>query len=158
MGIHIYQLTFILKRNKFHIPNDVEWNDLLGNVDTQYSSVDIEWDGIGDLGFNAGGNLKETGTQHWNVPNSGGMDTHGFTALPARYRMETGTFLNLGVNSYFWSAQANCSFYGVYRKLSYNNSTVYKNIFSKTKAISIRCVKDNQNSFQKGSIIPPCLT
>ena len=40
----------------------------------------------------AGGKLKETDTTHWNAPNTGATDTHGFKALPAGERRPNGEF------------------------------------------------------------------
>src|SRR5690554_404167 len=48
----------------WHLPSDAEWTEL-----TDYLTSD------------AGGKLKETGTTHWNSPNSRATNETGFTAL-----------------------------------------------------------------------------
>jgi hypothetical protein len=40
----------------------------------------------------AGGKLKETGTSHWESPNTGATNESGFTALPSGYRNFAGAF------------------------------------------------------------------
>ncbi|MCD4736058.1 MAG: T9SS type A sorting domain-containing protein [Bacteroidales bacterium] len=54
----------------WHIPTDHEWKVLEGTVDSQYGVGDPEWNGELWRGFDAGGNLKETVTIHWNSPNT----------------------------------------------------------------------------------------
>src|SRR5574344_393885 len=71
----------------WHLPSDAEWTELT-NYLTSY----------------AGGKLKETGTTHWNSPNTGATNETGFTALPGGYRNFSGTFLDIGNYGYWWSA------------------------------------------------------
>ncbi len=51
----------------WHIPSDAEWSTL---------SAYLGGDSI------AGGKLKESGTSHWNIPNTGATNVSGFSALP----------------------------------------------------------------------------
>ncbi|MBN1340443.1 MAG: PKD domain-containing protein [Bacteroidales bacterium] len=70
----------------WHIPTDIEWKKLEGAADSQYSYPDPEWDQTGWRGYDAGGNLKETGTDHWDNPNTGATNLTTFTALPGGFR------------------------------------------------------------------------
>ncbi|HOW24689.1 MAG TPA: FISUMP domain-containing protein [Bacteroidales bacterium] len=64
-----------------------------------------QWDLIAFRGFDAGGNLKEVGTTHWNEPNTGATNSSGFTGLPGGSRFsDDGSFYNLGEGGYFWSS------------------------------------------------------
>src|SRR5574344_844768 len=65
----------------WHLPSDAEWTEL-----TDY---------LGGASV-AGGKLKETGTTHWNSPNTGATNETGFTALPGCYRYGDGTFGYVG--------------------------------------------------------------
>jgi len=72
----------------WHIPDNTEWDELidhLGGINT------------------AGGKLKETGTGHWNVPNTGATNESGFTALPGGIMDLTGDFFELGNQGAWWS-------------------------------------------------------
>ena len=65
----------------WHLPSDEEWTEL-----TYYLGGESV----------AGGKLKETGTTHWNSPNTGATNETGFTALPGGYRGIYGNFGNIG--------------------------------------------------------------
>ena len=69
----------------WHIASDAEWKTLEGTVDSQFPVGNAEWDKFGWRGHDAGYNLKETGTNHWNAY-AGATDKFGFTALPGGYR------------------------------------------------------------------------
>ncbi|MDD5694309.1 MAG: FISUMP domain-containing protein [Bacteroidales bacterium] len=79
----------------WHIPTDNEWKILEGTVDSQYPVGDPEWELTGWRGFDAGGNLKETGFTHWLSPNTGANNSSGFTCLPGG-SSEDGAFYSLG--------------------------------------------------------------
>jgi uncharacterized protein (TIGR02145 family) len=76
----------------WHLPSDAEWTEL------------IDYLGGGEV---AGGKLKETGTTHWESPNTGATNETGFTALPGGFRNYDGNFLNIGYNGLWWSATEN---------------------------------------------------
>jgi hypothetical protein len=50
--------------------------------------------------------MKEAGTVHWDSPNTGANNSSGFTGLGSGIRFSTGSFYNLLISSYFWSAAA----------------------------------------------------
>ena len=116
----------------WHVPTDDEWQilvDYLGG-----SSV-------------AGGKMKETGTEHWNSPNTGATNESGFTALPGGYR-GSGYYGGMGnYGGYFWSSTGYDSGYAWYRELSYDSSEVGRSYYyyyygSKRDGFSVRCVRD----------------
>jgi len=109
----------------FHMPSDDEWMILI--------------DYLGGNGV-AGRKMKETGIIHWNSPNTGATNESGFTALPAGYYSYTNEFM--GMYGYFWSNSTNginVSFW----QLAYNNSNAYNGQASKTFAMSVRCINNN---------------
>ncbi|MCB0685764.1 MAG: fibrobacter succinogenes major paralogous domain-containing protein [Saprospiraceae bacterium] len=73
----------------WHIPSSSDWNTLFNAVGGSSQ---------------AGGRLKESGLNHWNSPNYGATNSSGYTALPAGERFaSTGSFLNIGIYSRWWS-------------------------------------------------------
>lgn len=91
----------------------------------------------------AGGKLKETGTTHWNSPNTGADNSTGFTALPAGRREYTdGSFINTGFNGFWWTSSAYNPDYSWYRQINYDGAIVNPANFHKQYGFAIRCVKD----------------
>lgn len=127
----------------WHIPTDYEWKVLEGTVDSQYSVGDPEWNGELWRGFDAGGNLKETGTIHWNSPNTGATNEIGFTALPGGYLVSsTGSFYSDNVMGYFW-ASTEIDDQGAWTRLfTWNEAGVYRCGNYKHAGNSVRCIKD----------------
>jgi uncharacterized protein (TIGR02145 family) len=111
------------------LPSDAEWTEL-----TNY---------LGGTNV-AGGNLKETGTTHWNTPNRGATNETGFTALPGGYRNNDGTFYSIGYNGYWWSATEYDATTAWYRSMNYHHSNVNRSYYYSNKevGISVRCVRD----------------
>jgi uncharacterized protein (TIGR02145 family) len=90
----------------------------------------------------AGGKLKETGTTHWNNPNTGATNETGFTALPGGGRNIDGAFVNLGSNGYWWSSTEHNTSNAYHRSITYGNHNVYTNNNPKKKGYSVRCIKN----------------
>ena len=111
----------------WHLPNDIEWTtliDFLGGEDV------------------AGGKMKETGTTHWNSPNTGATNSSGFTALPGGYRSTNGGFYDRGSFGIWWSATEYSSASAWDRKLGYDTDGVDRDGRSKEDGFSVRCVRD----------------
>jgi uncharacterized protein (TIGR02145 family) len=111
----------------WHLPSDDEWTtliDFLGGEDV------------------AGGKMKETGTTHWNSPNTGATNSSGFTALPGGYRNTSGGFYGKGYDGYWWSATGYSSTDAWSRRLYYDNDGVARLTYSKEDGFSVRCVRD----------------
>ncbi len=111
----------------WHLPTDDEWvtlTDYLGGVNV------------------AGGKMKETGTAHWNSENIGATNSSGFTALAGGYRHNNGSFLDMGIDAYFWSATEYDGSDAWIRCLYYYSAVVYRSTSYKSYGYSVRCVKD----------------
>ncbi len=112
--------------------------------------TDSDWDVLteflGGLSV-AGGKLKDTGTSHWDSPNSGATDETGFSALPGGYRYGqfwgTGVYYEMGLNGYWWSATECTDTHAWTRTVHAGNTKVYRSFFTKNKGFSVRCIKDN---------------
>jgi len=126
----------------WHLPSDEEWKILEGEVDSYFGYPDLEWDSIGWRGTDAGGNLKETGTTHWNSPNTGASNSSGFTTLPGGYRIGHGDFVNVGDDSDFWSSTEYDNIFVWYRRLHNYNSDVNRGYYYKDWGLSVRCLED----------------
>jgi uncharacterized protein (TIGR02145 family) len=107
--------------------------------------TDADWTQLTDLlkgESAAGGKLKETGTLHWNSPNTAATNETGFTALPGGLRLTKGKFEFLGLYSIWWSSTSNTSRNAWCRLLNYENSLVYRFDDDKRTGLSVRCVRD----------------
>lgn len=111
----------------WHLPSEAEWTEL-----TNY---------LGGTGV-AGGKLKETGTTHWNTPNTGATNETGFTALPGGYRDYGGAFYGFGSYGFWWSATGNDATDAWSCFVNFSNGLVIILGNSKEVGISVRCVRD----------------
>ena len=112
----------------WHVPTDDEWQTLV--------------DYLGGSSI-AGGKMKETGTEHWNSPNTGATNESGFTALPGGYRGSgNGNDYGMGGYGHFWSSTEGGSGLAWNRILSYYGSGVYRGGSGKQSGFSVRCLRD----------------
>jgi uncharacterized protein (TIGR02145 family) len=112
----------------WHIPSDEEWNTLI-----DYLGGDSV----------AGGKMKETGTTHWESPNTGATNESGFSALPGGSRRgPNGQFQHLCLLTRFWSSTEETSNNAWFRMLDNEYSRVIRQEYDKHYGFSIRCVKD----------------
>ena len=109
----------------WHVPTDTEWTVL-----TDY------------LGGLAGGRLKETGTAHWNDPNTDAINDSKFTALPGSLRDYAGIFYGIGYDGNWWSATEYDVGNAWYRYVSYGSSHGYRSYDYKESGFSVRCLRD----------------
>jgi uncharacterized protein (TIGR02145 family) len=94
----------------WHMPTDDEWTTLI--------------DYLGGVNV-AGGKLKETGTDHWNSPNTGATNEIGFTALAGGLRDYEGQFVFINDRAPLWSSTQNGIYGSWMRRLTYNDAAVY---------------------------------
>jgi len=111
----------------WHEPSDADWTEL-----TDY---------LGGEGV-AGGKLKETGTTHWDSPNTGATNETGFSALPGGYRTFYGSFDLIGLYGYWWSAAEYDAALAWDRDIYSGNAYVDRDSYGKEIGGSVRCVRD----------------
>lgn len=112
----------------WHLPSDAEWTTLT----TEFGGISV-----------AGGKLKETGTTHWNSPNTGATNESGFSALPGGYRVgDVGTFDNAGNYGSWWSATEFGAADAWLRYLNSNNAEVLHVFNKKSAGVSVRCLRN----------------
>jgi uncharacterized protein (TIGR02145 family) len=127
----------------WHIPTDHEWKILEGTVDSYYGVGDPIWNNVEWRGSDVGGNLKETGTSHWNEPNAGATNSSGFTALPGGYRSTGNTFYNQGHDGLYWTSSQYNESYAYGRLIIYYDDRVARYYdYIKEYGFSVRCVQD----------------
>ncbi len=113
----------------WHVPTYNEWYTLISYLGGQ----DV-----------AGGKLKETGTSHWGIPNSGATNETGFTALPGGDRLDFGgSFARIGDSGSWGSASEGSLGNNVF---SYVMGSIGDGLYiygsSKEAGMSVRCVRD----------------
>ena len=113
----------------WHVPTDENWTEL-----AEY---------LGGLN-NAGGELKETGSLHWDTPNEGATNSTNFTGLPGGFRSNSnGAFVNYGISGAWWSSTEDYSTFAWNRSIwnSSGNLFKYSNL-DKSVGLSVRCICD----------------
>jgi uncharacterized protein (TIGR02145 family) len=112
----------------WHIPTDEELTTLINNLGGAII---------------AGGKLKEAGTSHWSIPNTGATNTSGFTALPAGFRSYVdGSFQYVGVFSHWWTSTQTSETQAWNLGLFNIDASANHSASEKKLGFSIRCVKD----------------
>ena len=111
----------------WHVPSDLE----LESLKTYLGGEAV-----------AGGKLKETGTSHWQTPNTDATDEVGFKALPGGYRLPNGQFHSMGISYYIWSSSVDNLTLGWGQGLKYNDAIMLRGGYYYADGVSIRCVKD----------------
>ncbi len=119
----------------WHIPTDYEWKQL----EIALGMSQGEAGNSGWRGTNEGGKMKETGTSHWNTPNTGATNESGLTALPGGTSL--GNFFGaIGEANNFISSSGTTANSKWFRHLSYNSEQVYRSTESKLYSRSVRCI------------------
>ena len=119
----------------WHIPSDQEWNTLEQSLGMD--PLDIEKKRFRYSG-EVGKKLRSSfGWYH----QRNGNDMSGFHALPAGYRARGGNYLYEGSYTAFWTSNSTET-QAWYRGLYYFNAGVYRDLFYKSGAFSVRCVKN----------------
>jgi len=125
----------------WHIPTDVEWNELHGAIDSLFSIKDEAFTKWGLNGYNAG--LKLKSDHGWNNGNNGN-DPYGFAALPAGYTWFD-KFLPLGYSARFYSTGYSIQFgitYPHYRDIKFSTDRIRNGGTDRRNAHSVRCIRD----------------
>lgn len=122
----------------FHVPTDLEWQVLEGAADSLLEIGSTAWNANGWRGNDAGGNLKQTGTELWEPPNTGATNAVGFTTVPAGYFVQ-GDFWGPGYKTYLWSSNVAGKYY---RNMDWNQAGIQRNTGGTGTGFSVRCIKD----------------
>lgn len=104
-----------------------------------------DWETLGKyLGGDsvAGKALKETGITNWRSPNSGAINSSGFTGLPGGFRNHAGSYTDLKYYGYWWSVTEYDTTYAWFHYLGYDYYYLGSNINGKEIGYSVRCIKD----------------
>ena len=118
----------------WHIPSDAELMILLAF---------LGGDSI------AGGKMKETGTLHWQSPNTGATNSSGFTAIPGGWRRSPNSgpedFVSIGQDGMWWFSPLQY-LNGVYLNIWYGSKNVIEMITGSgdgmKSGFSVRCLRD----------------
>ena len=112
----------------WHVPSDGEWTTL----ENVLGGSDI-----------AGGKMKETGSTHWESPNTNATNSSGFKGLPGGCRNFDGWCNSIGATGSWWSATQGSAKSSYQRLLYYPSSDLFSYPqFPKTYGFSVRCIKD----------------
>lgn len=126
----------------WHVPSDNEWNQLVEFLDPQANTTVV-----GPQSQTAGGLMKsvgdlESGTGLWYSPNTGAINSSGFSGLPNGYRLYDGYFYGCGHIGNWWSSSPTNTNYAKFRQLLYTNGKVTRADYNVRSGISVRCLKD----------------
>ena len=121
----------------WHLPMNEEWDKLYRYAD---GTIGIESPYYSKT---AGKYLKaKNGWNDYEGKSGNGEDKFGFAALPGGNGYSDGSFLNVGNEGYWWSAEEYVA-YGAYNHyMSDNNEGAYWDDYSKLTLFSVRCVQD----------------
>ncbi|HOY32522.1 MAG TPA: FISUMP domain-containing protein [Bacteroidales bacterium] len=125
----------------WHVPGEHEWNIMEKYLD---SAVDTTATGLS--GTDIGGKLKEAGTAHWTSPNTGAVNSSGFSAIPGGYRYIYASYTDIGNYGYWWTADEYDVSGAWDRLLSYDNTQIYRYYHDKMlSGFSIRCICNKES-------------
>jgi uncharacterized protein (TIGR02145 family) len=121
----------------WHVPTDTEWHTLALTLDVNAQLISGVESSI------AGGKLKETGTTHWNSPNTGATNETGFTALPGGVRYQGGgAFGSIGLFGNWYTSTEYDATTVWSRSMSYNNVNITRSSLGMKNGFSVRCLKN----------------
>ncbi len=92
-----------------------------------------------------GGDLKETGTNHWDSPNTGAKDNFGFSGFGGGAYTSLSGFFSLNKIGTFWSStiyDPGINFYGYILPLENSTSQVILMPYEKNAKCSVRLIKN----------------
>lgn len=121
----------------WHLPSDQEWKQLEMNLGMdQYEVNGSRWRGTDE-----GSKLKESGSEHWNCPNTVASNESGFSALPGGFCYSLSLFEGIGIRTFFWTSSSTY-LDGWYRSVNCEIEAIYRDTQDKKFGFSVRCVKD----------------
>ena len=120
----------------WHVPNDNEWNQLIGFLDPSYNSTVT-----GDQS-NAGWKMKNSDLQYWVESQPIVDNSSGFSALPGGFRAIDGYYDPIGGHGAWWSSSLSSLNSAWTRDLYFDNTNIYRYTYDLKGAMSIRCIRD----------------
>lgn len=91
----------------------------------------------------AGKMLKSASSWSDNDGSKGnGLDTYGFSAIPAGFRGDEGKFFDTDDYASFWSATEDNSYYAYYMNLDFDSESANLYNSNKSNSSSVRCLRD----------------
>ncbi len=88
----------------------------------------------------AGGKMKETGTEHWQSPNTGATNESGFTGLPGG--VGGGIYMYINTSGTWWISTESDDTHSWRFRLHYTSEGISRTTWSKDAAYSVRCIKN----------------
>ena len=136
----------------WHVPTDAEWTIMIQSlVPNEVLSVTLG----SSESTSAGTVMKSTTTNTLATAGSGlgwdpatptgpgGNNASGFSGLPGGVRINSGNFVYIRSQAYFWSAiETSDNSRAWYRDLNLNDGRVYRSNLNKSFGASVRCLKD----------------
>ena len=102
------------------------------------------------MATNVGGKLKETGTSHWNSPNTNATDQYGLSLLPGGF-IPIGVFFNINISGYYWTKSPSQNY--IWKFNYYDGNADGSESYHTNKGCSIRMVRDSLSGYVPGEII-----
>jgi uncharacterized protein (TIGR02145 family) len=120
----------------WHVPTDSDWNKLVQFVDPLYADTTA----FNTQSTTAGDKLKKKDAL-WTT--NTGTDDVLFSALPGGYVSGGGSFRNIRVDAFFWSATEPVNYNAWFRYLNANDGNVMRYLgYSIRNGASVRCLRD----------------
>lgn len=111
----------------WHVPSSAEWIALSASLG-----------GVSE----AGGRMKQSGLEYWDMPNTSATNESGFLALPGGLRnSSSGSFLDVGQGGFWWSTSHGSGGWIYYFTL-YNSGLLDTYISGGNDGLSVRCIKN----------------
>lgn len=112
----------------WHLPTLTDWNTMIAFLGDS-SQVGLA--------------LKETGTTHWNAPNTGVSNIAEFNAIPGGSRDQTQlSFYNLGNYGYWWCQNGSTTSNSFVKQLRNDSNGIHTLDLPKEQGYSVRCIVD----------------
>ena len=125
----------------WHVPSDAEWMQL----EIYLGMSQSEAESTGEIRGTIAGKLRETGTLHWEDPNSGATNESGFTAIGSGWRSKAETNNQTWYKkrvAFFWTSTEEYSAEAWVRYIHFNKIGLSRYSDLKNSGMSVRCVKD----------------
>jgi uncharacterized protein (TIGR02145 family) len=125
--LYTWEAALMVCPEGWHLPSDAEFEKLsnfLGGPDA------------------AGGKLKETGSAHWESPNTNATNSSGFSALAAGYNGSEAYQVFIGQMAYFWAYDETVEDAEIARALYFNKGEFTRYMIDRSNGLSVRCIKD----------------